>query len=477
MSTNHNRIRVADLETNEPNKILKTNEQGELEFTDASNLQVETYNALDCTEEGKVLDARQGKVLKDMMDNEYMKLSENQTFSGVKTTTNTSYPQNAGLVIRNTSTNSSTKNIILSSSSGTGLFCDNSSGTGVFSQTSSGSAGHFYCNGNGKALNIQSLNSSDKTVTILANTNNDNLYITNKAAGANIKSISTGTGLVFAGNNGFGNTSTISKDGNITAKSIELGAGTIQNPALTIPSGSLTSDPKEGAIERDEKGQLWETHFGVRSRLITTADDLILIAYKFLGGIEVYHESTISDTKQFVTDSTVIGKIRNNSVQRLNASTLTNCTSWNSNSKKPNIAKIEVFLRINNGLFATHWAGSGAVNQVKIMEYSGLNNYGYKNYQELIMFNTQNDEASTSQWASVDFQQKTVIDGIITTLDKSYYLRDALNTRTFGPSEASFSFVFVNTLGFEDATNVNGLNSNTLLRTNNYALFLETIRG
>lgn len=35
MSTNHNRIKVVDLETNHPNKILKTNQNGELEFSDA----------------------------------------------------------------------------------------------------------------------------------------------------------------------------------------------------------------------------------------------------------------------------------------------------------------------------------------------------------------------------------------------------------------------------------------------------------
>nr|WP_199000521.1 hypothetical protein [Flavobacterium sp. ASV13] len=69
MSTNHNRIKVADLETNQPNKILKTNQNGELEFSDAINPQTESYNALDCTSEGKTLDARQGKVLKEMIDN------------------------------------------------------------------------------------------------------------------------------------------------------------------------------------------------------------------------------------------------------------------------------------------------------------------------------------------------------------------------------------------------------------------------
>ncbi|WP_158728213.1 MULTISPECIES: DUF5050 domain-containing protein [unclassified Flavobacterium] len=58
MSTDHNRIKVADLEKNQPNKILTTNTSGELEFSDINN-------TLDCTVPGKVLDARQGKVLQD----------------------------------------------------------------------------------------------------------------------------------------------------------------------------------------------------------------------------------------------------------------------------------------------------------------------------------------------------------------------------------------------------------------------------
>lgn len=86
MSTNHNRIKVADLETNEPNKILKTNVKGELEFSDANNLQIETYNKLDCTEENKALDARQGKVLKDMIDNIPKSGVASVTGSGVNNT-------------------------------------------------------------------------------------------------------------------------------------------------------------------------------------------------------------------------------------------------------------------------------------------------------------------------------------------------------------------------------------------------------
>ncbi|WP_035644753.1 hypothetical protein [Flavobacterium sp. ASV13] len=68
MSTDHNRIKVADLEKNQQNKILVTNENGELEFQDIKNIKSENYNALDYTTEGKALDARQGKVLKDLID-------------------------------------------------------------------------------------------------------------------------------------------------------------------------------------------------------------------------------------------------------------------------------------------------------------------------------------------------------------------------------------------------------------------------
>ena len=95
MSTNHNRIRVADLETNQPNKILKTNEKGELEFSDSNNLQVENYNALDFTTEGKALDARQGKVLKDMIDNKNVNLA-----SDAETQINTSVSEDNKVVSR-----------------------------------------------------------------------------------------------------------------------------------------------------------------------------------------------------------------------------------------------------------------------------------------------------------------------------------------------------------------------------------------
>ncbi|MEN2416402.1 tail fiber domain-containing protein [Flavobacterium mesophilum] len=69
MNKYHNRIKVADLETNEPNKILATNGNGELEFSDITYVTSDAYNGLDYNIAGKSLDARQGKVLKNLIDN------------------------------------------------------------------------------------------------------------------------------------------------------------------------------------------------------------------------------------------------------------------------------------------------------------------------------------------------------------------------------------------------------------------------
>jgi len=73
MNTNHNRIKVADLETNERDKILGTNSNGEIEFKDINSIKADSYNGLDYTQEGKALDARQGRILKNLTDDKLTK--------------------------------------------------------------------------------------------------------------------------------------------------------------------------------------------------------------------------------------------------------------------------------------------------------------------------------------------------------------------------------------------------------------------
>lgn len=85
MNTNHNRIKVADLETNQRDKVLVTNENGELNFKDISTLKIESYNALDYIQEGKSLDARQGKALKDLIDTiNTLLLSDNVNLNNIQ---------------------------------------------------------------------------------------------------------------------------------------------------------------------------------------------------------------------------------------------------------------------------------------------------------------------------------------------------------------------------------------------------------
>ncbi|MDQ1164565.1 hypothetical protein [Flavobacterium sp. SORGH_AS_0622] len=437
MSTNHNRIRVADLETNQRNKILKTNEKGELEFSDLNNLQTENYNALDCTTEGKALDARQGKVLKDLVeqsDSNNMKLSGNQTFSGVKTATNTSYPQNAGIVINNTSDNNDSKNIALSSSSGTSLFCDNTKGKGILSQTNSGYAGHFYCYGNGVALYVNSPNSANKTVLITGNTKNDNVNISNAGTGANIKSVSTGTGLVFAGSNGTDTTSTISKEGNITAKTLELSAGTIDKPALVIPNGTFTTTPQNGAIERDAYGKLWTTRNGIRYML--TEDDNSYIKILLNGEQKIIDTPSpyisTNTTQDTLLGSFNSGTLSNSFLGRLTMIANVDNTIFGSGNIPPEISKFQIVIKFKNALLSPNHYGEGYLN-------------------ELILIDSINKTDTTATLAA----SHTGWDQNLGMFNE-YYVYDSINKSSFkNLADVSVEIVCRNLIEFKDSTNAN----------------------
>ncbi|WP_426485539.1 hypothetical protein [Flavobacterium sp. 2] len=269
---------------------------------------------------------------------------------------------------------------------------------------------------------------------------------------------------------------TISGTWNFTNK-VTLAAGNTATPSLIIPNGTLTNFPQNGSIERDSNGQLWETHNDVRARLATTSE-VILIPFKASNNIQTNITGTLSATAQSISSSTIVGSIKNSSVSRLNLSN--EIYFYSNNPSLGNIdpieAKSEIYLKINNGLFSSHFSGISPTNQIKIIEFSGLNNNGLKNYQSPFLTDIQNSDIMLAQWSKIQFTTQNIKDGVTTNGEATYYLRDASNSRTFGVSEASFSFVIVNTVTYADPTNSQGKNISKIIRTNNYAIYLETIR-
>jgi hypothetical protein len=380
MSTNHNRIKVADLETNQPDKILKTNLNGELEFSDANNLQTENYNALDCTSEGKTLDARQGKVLKEMIDN--------------------------------------------------------------------------------KTVNL----ASDSETQITNSVTEDNKIVSRSK-------------LFNWWNWIKSQTQTISGAWNFTNK-VALASGTKDTPSLIIPNGTLTTSVQNGAIERDLNGQLWETHNNIRSRLITTSDGCFPIIYKSTRSIETILSNPVSGTSQNISTSSTIGAFSDISMYRFNTFTqiVSSLYETSSNNIKPTVVKSEIFLKINNGIFGTTASGTNPVNQVKIAEYNGINNNGYQNYQNILIFEHENPSSVNARWSSITFPEHTIDGNTVRQVSKTYYLRDAANSKTLGGSQASFNIVFLNSVEYNDKTNSAGSNASTVLRTENRAIFIENMK-
>lgn len=340
---------------------------------------------------------------------------------------------------------------------------------------------------NGISLKGSSLNILPESATYPYVTTSSNNTTYCKSAGEAISIDAANSRIIFQRNDFttrlYANTPTANrilnipdKDGVLAVKDdfLRTPAGISSTPALIIPNGELTTTPQNGAIERDSTGQLWETHDRVRSRLITSSDGLILIPYKSLNTIQTNLETNISLTKEATSSNTTIGKIGNDSVLILNL--INQLTNSQNGTIKPIVAKIEVFIKINNGFFATNWTGTNIVDQVKIIEYSGSNMVGNKIYKNPIFTKLQTNDPLSAQWSTMDLVLETIFDGISTSTSKSYYLRDVSNSRTLGAAEASFSFVFINTLTYKDPTNSDGQNGNTLLRNTNYALYLETIR-
>ncbi|KAF2337992.1 hypothetical protein [Flavobacterium nitrogenifigens] len=499
-------ILINDLTTGGTAKAL-TAEMGkklnQIKLTATIATDVETQISSAVAEDNKVVSRSKLFNWWKWVENTVLHKTGNETFTGVKTATNSGTTDVAGLSLSNEAGPGSKVFELINIQNGIGQRHYNyKNGVGSFGSNhgegvlqvlnslteSTGDLLQLLKNNviktrfdqNGRLLIRIGSNEIDKGINVTADgaLGSKGIYVLTSTVsdGIVVDSVNSGIAQVLnsTGSYATGDLLVFRKNSITTSKFDQNGILTL--PYLVIPSKTLVTTPVNGAIERDENGQLWETHNGVRSRLITASDDLILLAYKSPNTIQTNIAGAVSAIATNTSSSTIIGKIGNNSFLRLNALNEIYYPSENKGTVPPMIAKTEVFLKINNGLFASYYKGSDPVNQVKIMEFSGLNNNGFKNYQNPIVTNIQNQDPLIAQWSTIQLVVQTINNGTTTNADATYYLRDADNTRTFGANEASFSFVFVNTVVFADATNEEKLNTERTIRVNNYALYLETIR-
>ncbi|MFB9079034.1 hypothetical protein ACFFLS_09950 [Flavobacterium procerum] len=394
--------------------------------------------------------------------------SGNESFNGIKSSTNIGTSQLNGIDLTNNGTASTQVLNIKNTNKGLGIRVTNSSdGFGI------------HASNNGIGIGINSVNDSTGSGIVCFNnsTGTGNFIINNlNGKGQQISNITNGIGAIFnSATASTGDLLQFRKNDVLTTKFDQNGIATL--PYLIIANKPLTTAPPDGAIERDENGNLFETHSGARSRLITTTDGLIFLAYKSLNSIQTNIDGVISTTIEKASTNTVIGKIGNSSVLRLNMINQLLQSRQGGGTVLPTISKVEIYLKVNNGLFATNYTGSNAVDRVKILEYSGTISGGNKCYQNSLITSLQNSDPLKAQWSKVDLVEEIFLNEIKTETNKSYYLRNAENNRTFGASEAQFSFVFVNTVAYADNNNANGQNASLVLRNTNYGLYLETIRS
>lgn len=427
MSTNHNRIKVADLETNKSNKILITNEKGELEFNDVNNIQTEKYNALDCTTEGKALDARQGKVLKDMIDNvssdqfitktsksffhmlyigdidfvdvddkSYLKFEQGMT--GLKS-----------LNIQDSKNLYHGREFILKNGSLTNVTIFHNLGSGNFKFNIPGA----------NNLVLKPEESAHFVMRAINNTNNGGLidYIgisatvdatpsvkgTLKLAGdlegsadfPTVKGLSGKLTAVIATDSETQITQTVSEDNKIVSRSklfnwwtwiksqaqtisgpwnftnkVTLAAGNTTTPSLFIPNGTLTSTLQNGAIERDSSGKLWTTRSGVRYML--TEDDGSYIKIILNGEQKIIDTPapyiTINDTKDTLLGTFNAGSLSNSFLGKLTIMASAGDVTAGGGSIAPKVNKFQIVIKFTNALLSPNYSGAGYISELVLID-------------------------------------------------------------------------------------------------------------
>jgi len=244
-------------------------------------------------------------------------------------------------------------------------------------------------------------------------------------------------------------------------------AGTKTEAPLIIPNGTLTTVPQNGAIERDDKGRLFETHDGIRNKVLTTAEGVILLAYKnnALVSLTTGGNKSFSYTRYF--DLLKRGSFGNDNIYRVNALTNTIYLKEGyppSGSIEPIDFKVELHMVPLNCVFQNN---NGWVPSVKLAEYSGLNNNGIKDFQGFII-----TEASNF----ITVSSETIKDNIKSISSDSYVVRDSYTNALFPMSDAYLQFEMRFTVTFADANNDFGVNKNTHAEFKNYCLFVEIIK-
>ena len=371
MSTNHNRIKVADLETNQPNKILKTNQNGELEFSDANNLQAESYNALDCTTEGKTLDARQGKVLKDMIDNKSVNLA-----SDAETQINTAISEDGKVVSRS------------------------------------------------KLFNWwQWVKSQTQTISVMWNFNNK---------------------VTFA-------------------------PSTKDNASLIIPSGNLTTYPQNGALERDQNGNLFHAFSNFdRYKLLDARDykKFLITTWKSRGMQMAYYYGATTGNNSGYKSIPIEALGTNDEGQYLFKTFdhyIINGNYYNPDYKAPNKIIFEVFLNGTNCTFSEN-------QSVKIYDvtYDTSSAGGIRNYEIPIMV------SSFMNGSVIRFPERCYdnVGNIISEKFAEYNLKLPSSTGYYPDmkiTSAQFSLEYKVSVLFEDDLNQNYENSTVSISFYNYS--------
>lgn len=246
MSTNHNRIRVADLETNQPNKILITNQKGELEFSDnvnvnlASDLETQISNSI--PEDQKVVSRL--KLFNWWQWIKNFPLKWENTISASPATKDDEL-----VTLGQLSSSKPTLDQVLAAGdyAKNKLICldEGDAEYRAYFGPRGYSAGH--------GLSVSGITSLE---------------------GIQLNTHGSFTGCTFVSEERATQRNEIfmpNKSGTVALKNdfVQTAVGTENNAPIIIPIGTLTTIPQDGAIERDENGQLWETHGGVRSKLVS----------------------------------------------------------------------------------------------------------------------------------------------------------------------------------------------------------------